>query len=771
MSIERENLNQSLKVVDYDIAGNPLRAYQDVDGRLVFVLDLLIDDIKPNVLLVIDSADNRKWDDIISNDWGIDLETVRPKKDNKYQKLDIEYVGLDKYSNLIRVYLADGDVTSALAELQEFRIGVARHVATERLAVAERLVGQARETIEKTNDTIATLQEKLKGWRVKLQEYKSQIGRAPGKQVASKILRAESQIDAIGEKMVRTKKRLASAKNRLVNAEDDADIARNILTRIQQIAGHDGQDAIVTDLTTINKTGAEKMADNDIKPILDQDPNILDEDIAFKPIVFDTPVAPVVPSAPSVTSNVPEFKPFGNDVEKTEEVVFAPVVADVPVAPAVPETLVVPETLATPVVFDVPEVQEVQAPVIEPVSVPVAQEVHMPAPVVEQMPVPVLDSITAVGPVLDQADSEVFGGDVLSPELSTSVVPEVPMSPVLEAPTLSPVVSDVPVAPVVPAPAMPVVNAPAPSAPVAPMPEISASPVDGPGRPVSPIAAPVVAVSASSPRKPTTLYYVLLMVLIALSIFTLWIYQKSSNQNLPELGASVQAETQEEVVVQDGQDANSPFLGGTEDVKAEDVKAEKVSEPVQVVMPAPEVKPVETESVEIVMDIVPEEVPATPAEAVTISPSVEVVSVPATPAQEDEVIEPQPVEENPFLSDDTVVAPAQKSIAEIIASKPVYNVARDDKKFVADPEYETGEEDEETVEEVVEKEVPVVDVAEPVVTGVTDEVVTEVVQDTCADGNLPDENGCCSGEESVDLGGGELACCVVGTEECFPPMK
>lgn len=766
MSIERENLNQSLKVVDYDIAGNPLRAYQDVDGRLVFVLDLLIDDIKPNVLLVIDSADNRKWDDIISNDWGIDLETVRPKKDNKYQKLDIEYVGLDKYSNLIRVYLADGDVTSALAELQEFRIGVARHVATERLAVAERLVGQARETIEKTNDTIATLQEKLKGWRVKLQEYKSQIGRAPGKQVASKILRAESQIDAIGEKMVRAKKRLASAKNRLVNAEDDADIARNILTRIQQIAGHDGQDAIVTDLTTINKTGAEKMADNDIKPILDQDPNILDEDIAFKPIVFDTPVAPVVPSAPSVTSNVPEFKPFGNDVEKTEEVVFAPVVADVPVAPAVPETPVVPETLTAPVVFDVPEVQEVQAPVIEPVSVPVAQEVHMPAPVVEQMPVPVLDSITAVGPVLDQADSEVFGGDVLSPELSTSVVPEVPMSPVLEAPTLSPVVSDVPVAPVVPAPAMPVVNAPAPSAPVAPMPEISASPVDGPGRPVSPIAAPVVAVSASTPRKPTTLYYVLLMVLIALSIFTLWIYQKSSNQNLPELGASVQAETQEEVVVQDGQDANSPFLGGTEDVKAE-----KVSEPVQVVMPAAEVKPVETESVEIVMDIVPEEVPATPAEAVTISPSVEVVSVPATPAQEDEVIEPQPVEENPFLSEDTVVAPAQKSIAEIIASKPVYNVARDDKKFVADPEYETGEEDEETVEEVVEKEIPVVDVAEPVVTGVTDEVVTEVVQDTCADGNLPDENGCCSGEESVDLGGGELACCVVGTEKCYPPMK
>jgi hypothetical protein len=251
------------------------------------------------------------------------------------------------------------------------------------------------------------------------------------------------------------------------------------------------------------------------------------------------------------------------------------------------------------------------------------------------------------------------------------------------------------------------------------------------------------------------------MVLIALSIFTLWVYQKSSNQNLPELGASVQAETQEEVVVQDGQDANSPFLGGTEDVKVE-----KVSEPVQVVMPAAEVKPVETESVEIVMDIVTEEVPATPAEAVTISPSVEVVSVPATPEQEDKVDEAQSAEEDPFLSDDTVVAPAQKSIAEIIASKPVYNVARDDKTFVAAPEYDT---DGVVAETVQEKNVPVVDVAEPSVVTVQEEVVSETLE--CADGNLPDDNGCCSGEESVDLGGGELVCCEIGTDDCFPPMK
>ena len=748
MSIERENLKQSLKVVDYDIVGNPLRAYLDMDGRLVFVLDLLIDDIKPNVLLVINPDNNRKWDDIISNDFGVDLETVRPKKDNKYQKLDIEYVGLDKYSKLIQTYLSKGDMSSALADLQEFRVGVAKHVATERLSVAERLVVQARETIEKTNDTIVTLQEKLKGWRVKLQEYKSQIGRAPSKQVAAKILRAESQIDAIGEKMVRAKKRLVSAKNRLVNAEDDAEIARSILVRIQQVAAvQNVDDAIITDLTK-NETGAEKMADNDIKPILDQDPNILDEDIAFKPIVFDTPSAPVVPSSPSVTSSVPEFKPVGGAMEQPEEIVFAPVMADVPAAPVVSEAPIMPEA---------PVVQEVPVPVIEQNLVPVAQEVHVPAPVEEQMPVPVLDSITAVAPVAEQMDTELFGGDVLSPELSAPVLPEVPVSPVLEAPKLSPVISDVPVAS---APVAPVVNVPAPSMPVAPMPEISAAPIDGPGRPVSPISAPAVAVSASAPRKPTTLYYVLLVVLIVLSIFTLWLYQKSSNQNLPELGASVQAEAQEQVAAQDEQ--GSPFLGDVADVKAE-----TVVEPVQVAPVAEVVEPVETEeTVMIDTDVEPEEVPVTPAEAVAISPSVEVVSVPATPEQEDKVDEVQSAEEDPFLSDDTVVAPAQKSIAEIIASKPVYNVARDDKTFVAAPEYDT---DGVVAETVQEKNVPVVDVAEPSVVTVQEEVVSETLE--CADGNLPDDNGCCSGEESVDLGGGELVCCEIGTDDCFPPMK
>ena len=88
------NMNQTLHFIDYTIADNLLRAYRDGNERLVFVLDYATNEIKQNALLVMNPDGDRKWDDILSNDYGIDLESIRPKKDNKYQKLDIEYNGL-----------------------------------------------------------------------------------------------------------------------------------------------------------------------------------------------------------------------------------------------------------------------------------------------------------------------------------------------------------------------------------------------------------------------------------------------------------------------------------------------------------------------------------------------------------------------------------------------------------------------------------------------------------------------------------------------------
>ena len=225
-------MDSVLTSMEYNIAGNVLRAYYDADGKLVFVLDETVMSSKPNVLLVINPVGDRKWDDILANDYGVDLETVRPKKNNKYQKLDIEYTGLAEYDNLIQAYKSGGDLTRALVALTEFRDVAARRAAMERLEIAEDGAVRARETIARANDTIAELQTKLKQLRATLARQKKQVGREPTKKSASKILRTDAQIDATNEKLRRAKKRLANAQRRLIIADEDAQIARDILDNV-----------------------------------------------------------------------------------------------------------------------------------------------------------------------------------------------------------------------------------------------------------------------------------------------------------------------------------------------------------------------------------------------------------------------------------------------------------------------------------------------------------------------------------------------------------
>ena len=60
-----------------------------------------------------------------------------------------------------------------------------------------------------------------------------------------------------------------------------------------------------------------------------------------------------------------------------------------------------------------------------------------------------------------------------------------------------------------------------------------------------------------------------------------------------------------------------------------------------------------------------------------------------------------------------------------------------EKMFVAAPEYET-------------------------------DVVVQEETEACPDGAAPDADGCCTGEELVEMSDGALMCC--GMDECFPPM-
>ena len=674
MPNEREKL---LTMRQYKIAGNDLGAYYDNTGRLVFVLDQTITTDKPNVLLVIDAPDGRKWDDVLANDWHVDLETVRPKKNNKYQKLDIEYHALGAYNNLIRAYDEGADTEPALHMMENFRRASVRRSATERLDAAIAAADMARETIERTNDSIAELQSRLRELRSKLSLQKKSIGREPTKQSASKILRSESQIDATNEKLRRARRRLANAQRRLVAAEDDAHIARELLDRLgnNTVAAnaHDvvtesvspvvvastyapavvvdaplpqtvpAQHTEITVIQSTNQPKAEEMADEEVKPLFDKDPEILDEEIAFKPIEFDTPAVATesrVGSAAAPSSVVPEPE-------------YVDVRSDAPLS-FVPPTSLHSET-----------------------PVPASRLDNDFAPISNVPPVssaPVLDSLTPAQPVV------------------------APVAPVQTMPVDTPESR--------PAPVMPAVGG------------------NG-GRPVSPISGGVVPVSDSSSRqKPTMIYYLMLVVLIVLAIFTLWLYQKRNGDTVPELETTATAPVVEQTtpatITED-----SPFIEPEQAVIEKVAQVDVMSEP-EIQQPEPEPVAVEPEPISE-----PEPEPTV----------VEPAPVPVV-AQPETTPEPEPV----------VIEPAPKAIPseeEIIASKPAYNVSQQEKMFVASPSYDT-----EFVSDVIETTAGTKDITDP----------------TCDDGAAPDEYGCCAGEVYSDVGNGETACCNT-SGECFTPLK
>ncbi len=726
MTNEREELFQPLTFIDYDIAGNSFRAYYDADNKLVFVLDFVVTDVKPNVLLIINPVGDRKWDDILENDYGVDLETVRPKKDNKYQKLDIEYAGLAQYDELFHAYENGDDLDEALHELMLFRNAAAKRAAQERLGAAELTASRSRETIEKTNEKIAELQGRIKTLRQKLADAKQQIGKEPTKQSASKILRIESQIDSVNEKLKRAKKRLANAQHRLVVADDEIDVAQGILNKlnVNLPASPAPVDVMITTPApvpaeikdnVISEPKAENMADDEVKPLFDTDPNIIDEEIAFKPIEFDA--VPVVPAAPVVPVV---------DIEQDEQDEVAPIMPVMPVEPiAVPSTDVAEEDeeelLIQPLSFTPPTNLQAEEPTVD----------------TEQIaPNPIFDGFTPF-PSDEQADN-----------MYTSTDNDKPVQDVL-APVVGPEYKpdDAEVAPVESEyrPVSPITNEPA----------AAVTPVDG---------------GTQSGAKPTMLYYILLGVLIVLSVFTLWFYQKSANDTLPELGAKTEPAVVTEEVVAVVAEPEPVVVEPTVDVEPVSVEpvinTELEAEVVEVTEPVVESE-VAAEIVPVTEPVTEEPVKSDDEQKEDASPFIELETL-------GPVIGPMVETPEPAVA----VVPTEE---EILAKKPAYGAAaRSDEMFVAAPEYET----ETTVatEEVVvtpvatQPEPIVVDIPEPVVTMSEPEIVTEYTEEfvseeeMCSDGNPPDMYGCCTGEEFVLLPDGERACCAESTGECFPPM-
>ncbi len=700
----KENL--VLKPSEYKINGNSIRAFYDNQGKLVFVLDLNLSETKPNVLLVMASRGNRKWDDVLANDYGLDLELVRPKKDNKYQKLDVEYDGLAVYDNLIRAYENGDNLKKFLSDLSEFRVIAVRNSATERLQAARAVADNARETIERTGDTIVELQSKIKAVRSKISGLRRGIGREPTKESAAKILKAEAQLDALNAKLTRAQKRLENANKRLLTAQSDIDAAQSVLDLLPDVADDtrfktigapivaprvvtrddddtdDDDNADVADDEVADDIDTDDDSESsDVKPLFDKDPNILNEKIAFKPIDFDLPSdmkntddaetivddtsdmsekldnvnAPDVDADDNTQTNAPAIAfeppraimdavniPDGYDNADSDvklDDVYSDAETDVNYNLDAPTSIMDDDTHS-----DVDKNAEYQAPQNAPVldslknvdNVPVADET------VDYNDVPVLET--------DAKENEIVAADNPLAENNTNKV----------------------VAP-------------------APVPGDVSNMV----RPVAPgthqnVMTDIPKQSGTVQRKPGLLYYVLLLVLIALSVFTLWLYQRSnvSNDAVPTLVVE-NVKTPEVPVVADAPDVTdneNPFVAEGDDAPG---------------LRQPVMEQVVQDSLDKIADA---------------------ADVPVSHNDE-----PQPYEEDVTAEQNVDVAP--EPATPVVVNKPEYKVSQEN--VFTNGDMAGG--------------------------------------NLCAGDIAPDANGCCPGETYSTVNGQKVCCPDDGTD-CFPPM-
>ena len=678
---EREYLDSdtnygSLTMRAFDIDGNEINAFYDSLGKLVFVLDNTINERKPNVLLVINPDADKKWDEILSGDYGVDLETIRPKQDNKYQKLDIEYSGLPVYDALINAYNDGTSLEEALNQLAVLRDSAARHSAMMRLNMANEIIAKTNATIVKTKESILRLQARIKTLRAKLAEAKKGIGRVPTKQSAAKILKLESQIEAANEKLKRAKERLKSAQRRLETATVDAELAGDLLNQpemeIKQMPTNKKTRALATaprhevvkkkeevalpqiieDSDYEDKDDDEEIeepaeeieeevvadSDDSVKPLFNEDPQIMNQDIAFKPISFEAPT-----NAPEKqeTENVPVlnqdmFLSYDDTDEDTEEKVTEKIeekAEEKPVLESMMPVISVPE-------YSVPK-EETTFDNFEPV-VEEENVVEQERPVLETM-TPMPSMPRQQEPVFDEKleDSveldEDYVVNINSEEKPEEKIQEAQEeTEVLQEPDAQSQEPDMP-APIVPEPVVPML--PSKSENVA------------------------VVTSEAKTSKPTFIYYLLLVILIVLAVFTLWLYQRNVKTTSPVLTATVeQTENVQKTTLLKKQKPKVEKKVELADDSDADLFLDEVPEDKAVVQQEPESVPVEE-----IPDIIDE-----PQEPVDVMPEV----IDAVPAR---VMTSAQSEEEP--------APAV-SEEDVLASKPVYEPGtKHDEMFVAQDDY------------------------------------------------------------------------------------
>jgi hypothetical protein len=365
---------------DFSAGGINFSAWVLPGGKVAFVVDDTHDDIIPDSMLVLEPDPlnpDRKWDDILRGNFDVDPEEVRPRIDNKYQKLDILYEGLEQYQIAVDEIISHRKASSgAVSNLKNIRLAAAVQHGSKRLADNRAILAKVSKTLNVSEETGAKVKGRIKELKTRLIDQRASVGREPTKAAAAKILKTQSMIESAEEKAKRNNARTRRTLKKISAAEAEIESA---LARLRML---EGLGADVGDLDAIgNETNhpggfattppplagnyeddepeeetsyaetdeensyipddEEEVEESNIAPLLADDPNIIDEGRAFRQVELDANESDDITTTPvgeadhpfasegeftatneeeeRETMHIPEFKPFGFGNSKSDE--------------------------------------------------------------------------------------------------------------------------------------------------------------------------------------------------------------------------------------------------------------------------------------------------------------------------------------------------------------------------------------------------------------------------------------------------------------------
>ncbi|MBN2676367.1 MAG: hypothetical protein JXR30_03910 [Alphaproteobacteria bacterium] len=212
--------NSSSGLVEHFVETDTLNftAYFDQSEKnLLFVLDRSNDSISPNTRLILSREDDsRSWDDILSQDYKVDLEKIRPKEGHLYQPLDIEYENLFLYKSFLEN--SENDLAAKRLKLNREKQALDHTIKrldeeTDTLHKSQQTVMSSRKSVEDYTNRLNRLKQRKKAMEKKKKENPKSI--SPEKEA-----RLENSLDRNNEAVKSRVKRLHHAEKRVEKAKE-----------------------------------------------------------------------------------------------------------------------------------------------------------------------------------------------------------------------------------------------------------------------------------------------------------------------------------------------------------------------------------------------------------------------------------------------------------------------------------------------------------------------------------------------------------------------